>query len=45
MPDIFLDTISFSFGSRLILDRVSMHVSNGERAFWLARTGSASPLC
>lgn len=33
MPEILLDSISFSFGSRLILDRVSLHVSNGERAF------------
>lgn len=39
MPDIFLDTISFSFGSRLILDRVSMHVSNGERAFLVGPNG------
>ncbi|MDK8666865.1 ABC-F family ATP-binding cassette domain-containing protein [Corynebacterium propinquum] len=39
MPDIFLDTISFSFGSRLILDRVSMHVSNGERAFLIGPNG------
>lgn len=39
MPDIFLDTISFSFGSCLILDRVSMHVSNGERAFLIGPNG------
>lgn len=39
MPDIFLDTISFSFGSRLILDRVSLHVSNGERAFLIGPNG------
>lgn len=39
MPDIFLDSISFSFGSRLILDRVSLHVSNGERAFLIGPNG------
>lgn len=39
MPEIFLDTISFSFGSRLILDRVSLHVSNGERAFLIGPNG------
>lgn len=39
MPEIFLDNISFSFGSRLILDRVSLHVSNGERAFLIGPNG------
>ena len=39
MPEIFLDAISFSFGSRLILDRVSLHVSNGERVFLIGPNG------
>ncbi len=39
MPEIFLDSLSFSFGSRLILDRVSLHVSNGERAFLIGPNG------
>lgn len=39
MPEILLDSISFSFGSRLILDRVSLHVPNGERAFLIGPNG------
>lgn len=39
MPEILLDSISFSFGSRLILDRVSLHVSNDERAFLIGPNG------
>ena len=39
MPEIFLDSISFSLGSRLILDRVSLHVSNSERAFLIGPNG------
>lgn len=39
MPAIVLDSISFSYGSRLILDRVSLQVSNGERAFLIGPNG------
>lgn len=39
MPEIILDAISFSYGSRLILDRVSLHVSSGERAFLIGPNG------
>ncbi len=39
MPEVLLDSISFSFGSRLILDRVSLHVPNGERAFLIGPNG------
>lgn len=39
MPAITLDDVSFSYGSRLVLDRVSLHVSNGERAFLIGPNG------
>lgn len=40
MPAIFLDNLSFSYGSHLILDRVNLHVSNGERAFLIGPNGA-----
>lgn len=39
MPEITLDQVSFSYGSRLVLDRVSLHVSHGERAFLIGPNG------
>ncbi|NIH71493.1 ABC-F family ATP-binding cassette domain-containing protein [Auritidibacter ignavus] len=39
MPAIALDDVSFSYGSRLVLDRVSLHVSAGERAFLIGPNG------
>lgn len=40
MPAIVLDSISFSYGSRLIFDQVSLHVSDGERAFLIGPNGA-----
>ncbi|SDU80937.1 ATP-binding cassette domain-containing protein [Arcanobacterium phocae] len=40
MPLIYLDTISFSYGSRRVLDRVSLHVGDCERAFLVGPNGS-----
>lgn len=39
MPAIALDDVSFSYGSRLVLNRVSLHVSTGERAFLTGPNG------
>ena len=40
MPAIVLDSISFSYGSRLVFDQVSLHVSDGERAFLIGPNGA-----
>ncbi|WP_253281649.1 ATP-binding cassette domain-containing protein [Arcanobacterium phocae] len=40
MPLIYLDTISFSYGSRRVLDRVNLHVGDCERAFLVGPNGS-----
>ncbi|XCB29474.1 ABC-F family ATP-binding cassette domain-containing protein [Arcanobacterium hippocoleae] len=40
MPAIILDNISFSYGSRTVLDRVSLSVGDGERAFLVGSNGS-----
>ncbi|MDO4665042.1 MAG: ATP-binding cassette domain-containing protein [Actinomycetaceae bacterium] len=39
LPEIVLDDISFSYGSRRVLDQVSLRVSNGERAFLVGPNG------
>lgn len=39
MPALILEDISFSYGSRLILDHVSLHISTGERAFLIGPNG------
>lgn len=40
MPEITLDNVTFSYGARLVLDRVSLHVSTGERAFIIGPNGT-----
>ena len=35
MPSIIVTNVSFSYGSHLVLDRVSLQVGAGERAFGL----------
>ncbi|MCQ9343419.1 ABC-F family ATP-binding cassette domain-containing protein [Corynebacterium kozikiae] len=40
MPEIIVENVSFSFGSRQILDRVNLHVSAGERAFLIGPNGA-----
>ncbi len=39
MPAIILDAVSFSYGSRPVLDHVSLCVSSGERAFLVGPNG------
>lgn len=40
MPAILLKNVSFSYGSQTVLDKVSIHVGNGERAFLIGPNGS-----
>lgn len=39
MPAIVLENVSFSYGSQTILDKISIHVGNGERAFLIGPNG------
>lgn len=45
MPSIIVADVSFSYGSHLVLDRVSLQVGAGERAFWWAQMVAAKLLC
>ncbi|MFW0156024.1 ABC-F family ATP-binding cassette domain-containing protein [Rothia sp. P6271] len=40
MPSITLNTVSFSYGSRQILNRVNLHVAESERVFIIGPNGS-----
>lgn len=40
MPSVFLDSISFSYGSVSVLENVSINVSSAERAFVVGPNGS-----
>lgn len=40
MPSITLNTVSFSYGSRQILNHVNLHVAESERAFIIGPNGS-----
>ena len=40
MPSIIVTNVSFSYGSHLVLDRVSLQVGAGERAFLVGPNGS-----
>ena len=45
MPSIIVTNVSFSYGSHLVLDHVSLQVGAGERAFLVGQMVAAKLLC